>query len=150
MSQWVGLPENYLDYIGFVYIIENTHTDAKKQFYIGKKQLLKKTRLLANKSRKRSKIVWRDNGAESYYGSSKELLEDINRLGKEFFKRTVIECCTSKFHMSYAELMWQLEFNALLDPRCYNGIISCRLGKVPNNYKDIKRDKKDLNLHISF
>lgn len=146
MSTWIDFPENPQDYIGIVYLIQNLHPDATKTYYIGQKQLLKKTRLPANKSRKRPKIVWRDNGVEDYYGSSKELQEDVGRLGKGFFKRVVLECCTSKFQMSYAELKWQLEFDVLLDPKSYNGIINVRLGRVPTGYVDTERRRSNLTL----
>lgn len=146
MSTWINFPENPEDYLGIVYLIENTHPDAIKKYYIGKKQLLKKTRLPANKARKRPKVVWRDNGAESYYGSSKELLEDIERYGKEFFKRTVIECCKTKWHLTFAELSWQLECKALFDPRFYNGIVNCRIGRPNKDYIDIPRNRAEIGL----
>lgn len=138
---WLNFPENPEDYVGFIYLIKNTVED---RYYIGKKQLLKKTRLKANKSRKRDKIVWKDNDVEKYWGSSKELLADIERFGKENFTRQVIEPCKSKFHMSYAELKWQLAFNVLLDPKSYNGIINVRLGRVPKDYVDIERDPANV------
>lgn len=138
---WHNFPEDTTNYVGFIYMIVN-HADNK--YYIGKKQLLKKTRLKANKTRKRDKIVWKDNDVDKYWGSSKELLADIDRLGIENFSRIVIECCTSKFHMSYAELMWQLEYNVLLDSNAYNGIINVRLGKVPKGYVDIKRSRDNV------
>lgn len=134
---WENLPDNTEGYTGFIYIIKNI-TEGK--YYIGKKQLLKKTRLKANKTRKKDKIVWKDNDVDKYWGSSKELLADIERLGKENFSRKVIELCKSKFHMSYAELKWQLAFDVLMDPKSYNGIINIRLGRVPKDYVDIPRD----------
>jgi hypothetical protein len=134
---WENFPDTPEDYVGFIYIIKNI---PDNKYYIGKKQLLKKTRLKANKSRKRDKIVWKDNDVDKYWGSSKELLADIERLGIENFTRKVIEPCKSKFHMSYAELKWQLAFNVLLDPKSYNGIINVRLGRVPKDYVDIERN----------
>lgn len=134
---WENLPDNTEGYTGFIYIIKNL---AEGKYYIGKKQLLKKTRLKANKTRKKDKIVWKDNDVDKYWGSSKELLADIERLGKENFSRKVIELCKSKFHMSYAELKWQLAFDVLMDPNSYNGIINIRLGRVPKDYVDIPRD----------
>ncbi len=134
---WKNFPSDPENYIGFVYIVRNL---VDNKFYVGKKQLLKKTRLKKNKTRKKDKIVWKDNDVEAYWGSSKELLADIERLGLENFDRHVIECCKSKFHMTWAELQWQLAFNVLFDPNAYNGIINVRLGRVPKDYVDIKRD----------
>jgi hypothetical protein len=143
---WLNFPEEPEKYIGFIYIIENI---PEGKYYIGKKQLLKKTRLKANKTRKRDKVVWKDNDVEKYWGSSKELLADIERLGVENFTRKVIEPCTSKFHMSYAELKWQLAFDVLLDPKSYNGIINVRLGRVPKGYIDMVRDPDTIRKNES-
>ena len=154
MTTWINFPENPEDYVGFVYLIENIHPDVlnedasnhPKRFYIGKKQLLRKVKMPANGSRKRPKTVWKDNGAEDYYGSSRGLLEAIERYGKEYFTRTVIECCTSKFHMSYAEICWQIECNALMDPSFYNGVLNCRISKAPKGFVDIERKRINIGL----
>jgi hypothetical protein len=146
MSSWGNYPDNPEDYIGFIYIIENL---ISNRYYIGQKKLLKKTRLKPTKTRKRSKIVWKDNDVEEYFGSSRELLADVEKYGKDNFKKTIIELCTSKWHMSYAELCWQLEFNAIMDPNSYNGIINIRLNAPPKGYIDIKRRKSDLALTIT-
>lgn len=146
MNDWVNLPENTENYFGFVYIIKNNHPDSIKKYYIGCKQLLKKTRLKANKSRKRDKIVWRDNNVNKYWGSSKELLKDIEKYGIEFFTREVIEMCDSKFHMKYAELSWQLLSKCIFDDTSYNGIINVRLGAIPKNFVDKPRDPAILSL----
>lgn len=143
MSDWINFPENPEKYVGVIYLIENL---VDEKWYIGKKQLLKKTRLKANKSRKRDKIVWKDNDTLNYYGSSVELLRDVERLGKSNFRRTVIECCDSKWHMSFAELIWQLECKALTDPRSYNGIINVRLNSPPKSYIDIERKRNTIGL----
>lgn len=143
MSSWLNYPENPQDYIGFIYIIESL---TNNKYYIGQKKFLKKTRLKPTKTRKKTKIVWKDNDVEEYYGSSKELLKDIELLGRDQFKKTIIELCTSKWHMSYAELCWQLEFNAIMDPNSYNGIINIRLNAPPKNYIDIERKRESLNL----
>lgn len=153
MSQWIGLPDDIENVFGIVYLIRNNHPDLKNgnnqsspRYYIGCKQLLKKTRLKANKTRKRDKIVWRDNDVENYWGSSKELLADILKYGPDNFTKEVIEVCNSKFHMKYSELLWQLKCNALMDSRFYNGIINVRLGVVPKNFVDKERDPAILNL----
>lgn len=141
MSTWKNYPESIENYFGFVYFIRNNIT---KKYYVGKKQFLKKTRLKKNKTRKRDKIVWKDNDVEEYWGSSKDLLQDIEEYGKDNFTRIIIEFCTSKWHMTYAELKWQLEFNVLCDPLAYNGIINCRLRSFPKNYVDIERKKSQV------
>ena len=148
---WKNLPEDTSDYIGFVYLIRNNHPDVvndptKKRFYIGKKQLLKRVKRKPLKGKTRNRITFKDNDVDKYWGSSKELLSDIEKFGIEHFTREVIELCHSKFHMTYSELIWQIKCNALLDERYYNGILSCRIGVVPKGFVDIERDPATLNL----
>ena len=143
MSDWIGMPDNINDYFGVVYLIRNK---IDKRYYIGIKQLLKKTRLKANKSRKRDKIVWKDNNLEGYWGSSTELLKDIEKHGKENFTREVIELCNSKFHLKLAEIEWQMKCKVLFSQKFYNQMLNCRLGVVPKNYVDIERNPDILNL----
>jgi hypothetical protein len=146
MSDWINLPENISDYMGIIYLIRNNHPDITKKYYIGIKQILKRTILKKNKTRKRNKIVWKDNGLEDYWGSSVKLLEDIEKYGKEYFTREVIELCNSKFHMKYGEIEWQIKCKVLFDERFYNQIVNARLSKIPKNYVDIERNPDNLNL----
>lgn len=149
MQEWKNLPENYDDVFSFVYIIRNNHPDAVKKYYIGAKQCKKrvksKVKMKGDPTKKKTKIRYTDNGVQKYWGSSKELLADIEKFGIEHFEREVIELCNSKFHVSYAELHWQLLSNALFDDRFYNGIINVRL-VAPKNFVDIKRDIATLKL----
>lgn len=142
---WTGLPEDYSNIFGFVYIIKNNHPDSIKKYYIGCKQCLKRVKKKPLKGKTRNRIQYKDNDVEKYWGSSKELLLDIEKYGIEYFTREVIELCDSKFHMKYAELMWQLLSNALLDNRFYNGIINIRL-VAPKNFVDKSRSIDTLNL----
>lgn len=149
MSKWIGLPEDYSDIFGFVYIIKNNHPDVikekSKRYYIGCKQCLMRVKKKPLKGKTRNRIQFKDNGVSAYWGSSKELLADIEKYGIENFSREVIELCDSKFHMKYAELNWQLMTNALLDPTYYNGIINIRL-VGPKNFIDKPRSLDTLKL----
>ena len=143
---WIGLPEDYSNIVGFIYIIKNNHPDATKKYYIGKKQCLKRVKKKPLKGKTRNRIQYKDNDVEKYWGSSKELLADIEKYGIKYFTREVIELCNSKFHMTYAELSWQMLTNALMDDRFYNGILNVRIAIVPKNYVDIPRSLDTLNL----
>ena len=143
---WKNLPEETRDFVGFVYLIRNNHPDSKKKYYIGKKQLLKRVKRKPLKGKKRNRITYIDNNVQDYWGSSNNLLEDIEKYGIEYFSREVIEMCNSKFHMTLAELDWQIKCNALLDDRFYNGVLNVRISKIPKNYVDKERNPAILNL----
>lgn len=106
--------------VGFVYKI--THQDTGK-FYIGKKILRNNlTKKLTKKEteewskpgrvpKKRKEI--KESNWESYYGSSKPLLEELKLSGKDKFKREIIRVCYSKKELSYYEVYWQIEHRVL-------------------------------------
>lgn len=121
------------NYIGFVYIIHNI---TKDKFYIGKKNFFKiiKRKPLKNKKRGRSDKVFSD--WENYCGSSKELTEDIEN--GDVLNKTILKLCTSKASMTYYELKYQLEHDALFKDNYYNGIINVRLSKICS--KNIQKD----------
>ena len=107
---------------GFVYKITDTATG---KIYIGKKILFsnRKKRLtkkeLAEIEPKRGKkptfkrdiqeTNWKD-----YYGSSKPLLEEINKRGKLDFKREIIIFCNTKKQLTYWEIHHQCINKVLL------------------------------------
>lgn len=145
-SSWKNFPTDTEGVVGFVYLIRNNHPDSKKKYYIGQKKLLKKVKRKPLKGKTRNRISYVDNDVEKYWGSSKELLADIEKYGIEYFSKEVIEVCYSKFHMTYGELIWQIKCNALMDQRYYNGILSCRISRIPKDYIDIDRNIDTLNL----
>jgi hypothetical protein len=112
------------DVVGFVYLITNTTNDRQ---YIGKK-LAKFSRtkppLKGKKNRRRTKVEsdWRD-----YYGSSDELNEDIERIGKDSFKREILFYCYSKSELSYIEAREQFNYRVLESDKYYNGHIRVRV-----------------------
>jgi hypothetical protein len=147
---WKNLPENREDIHSFVYLIRNNHPEVandptKKRYYLGVKQVLKRVKRKPLKGKTRNRITFKDNDVDKYWGSSKELLSDIEKYGIEHFTREVIELCDSKFHSKYAELCWQIKCNALFDVRFYNGILNVRLCR-PKHFVDIERDPATLNL----
>jgi hypothetical protein len=121
------LPE---DCAGFVYIITNITNQRK---YIGKKlakfskttyRIVKLKNGTKKRKRIRSKI---DSDWQEYYGSSPELLRDVEQLGKENFTREILYYCKSKAECSYVEAREQFSRRVLESTDYYNGIINCRI-----------------------
>ena len=75
-----------------------------------------------NKRRYKVDSDWRD-----YYGSSDELTIDVNKLGKENFKREVLFFCNSKAELSYVEAREQFARKVLESDDYYNGHIRVRV-----------------------
>lgn len=124
------LEEYPSDKYGFIYLI----IGPENKIYVGKKAFLHKTKAKMSKKdkqvvgneRKRVKVGTKDSGWKNYYGSSKELLADISKLGKDKFERYVLDFADNKADLSLKEIEYQVKYNVL---RCnsYNGWIG---GKV--------------------
>jgi hypothetical protein len=117
-----NLFEDIADYVGFVYLITNLQNGRK---YIGKKNFyFSKTRTVKGK-KKRTKV---ESDWKEYFGSNKELLEDVEKLGKENFKREILKLCKSKGEFGYYEAKYQFQFEVLEHPDLwYNSWIMCRV-----------------------
>jgi hypothetical protein len=122
------------DYFGFVYKITNL-TNSK--FYIGKKYFyhtsnvkLGKKELAAlpvTRGRKSTtKQVIKESDWRSYWGSSKELQQDVKELGTEMFECIILKLCKDKKELTYYELHYQCINECLLNYNSYNDNI---LGK---------------------
>jgi len=131
--EWENTPENIEDYQGFVYLI----TGPDGRMYVGKKFFwnIKTLPPLKGKKNKRHKLV--ESDWKEYYGSNKALLKDVEKLGKENFRREILIWCETKWDCAYQEAKLQFDLDVLFDDRYYNGIINCRL-KAMKNKKVIK------------
>ena len=108
-------------YVGFVYNITNL-TNNKQ--YIGKK-LLRKTKTKQVKGKKKRSLV--ESDWKAYYGSNKELQEDVIQMGTSNFKREILYLCKSKAECSYIEAREQFSRKVLESDEYYNGHIQVRV-----------------------
>jgi uncharacterized protein YnzC (UPF0291/DUF896 family) len=126
LDEMVDLEDMY----GFVYKITNKQTGkfyiGKKSFYHNKKKKLTKKELAEQTGRGRkseSKIEKIDSGWQNYWGSSKELLDDIKLSGKENFERIIIDFCETKKQLTYAEIYHQMLYRVLFVDSYNNNIL---------------------------
>ena len=105
------LPE---ECVGFVYLITNTKTG---RMYVGKKLAKFKRSRPPLKGRKNKRRHTVESDWQDYYGSSDLLTEDVNKLGKEKFKREILYFCRSKGECNYLEAKEQFARGVLLYDR---------------------------------
>ena len=134
-NEITNMPE---DVVGFVYLITNT---TNGRMYIGKKlakfsKSRKPLKGRVNKRRYKIESDWKD-----YYGSSDALHEDINKLGKDKFKREILYYCKSKAELSYVEAREQFARKVLESEDYYNGHIRVRI-----HGSGIMREKKSKGI----
>ena len=113
------------DFYGFVYRITNL---VNGHDYVGRKYFFTVRKLKPLMGFKRKRKVTKETDWQEYWGSSKRLLEDIEKLGKENFKREIICLCESRGDTNYMEAKIQFDEEVLLNPENYNGIIAIKLG----------------------
>lgn len=126
MAQWTyqDKPVSEADvknYVGFVYLITNIFSNRK---YIGKK-LFKFTRTKKVKGKKKRTKVKSD--WETYFGSNKELLADVTKLGEDSFRREILHLCSSKGMCNYLEAKEQMLSGALESDDYYNDWIMVKV-----------------------
>jgi len=97
---------------GFVYLITNLENGKK---YIGKKTFWERRKDKKTGRRKKKESSWRD-----YFGSCDELIEDVERLGKDKFRREILYLCPHKKSMSFYETMEQFKRDVILREDYYN------------------------------
>lgn len=132
MSAWIYRgkeinPEVLDNNKAFVYVITN---EKNKKRYFGKKKLQfhrsKKIPGRKNRIRFVKESDWRD-----YWGSNKQLHEDLDKYGKENFTREILRICKTLGEASYYEAKLQFEHNVLLHPdKFYNTFIGCRINRM--------------------
>lgn len=105
--------------VGFVYKITNK---TNNRMYIGKKGFWKIRKYKTKPKRRKINSGW-----EKYFGSSKELLKDIEEIGEDKFTREILFLCLSKGDMAYLEAKEQFDRKVLLKQEYYNNFIGCRI-----------------------
>ena len=100
------------DYFGFVYLIANLTNQRK---YLGRKYFWSFRTPKGKKRKVKSESDWK-----KYYGSCPELKEDIDRIGKDNFSRTILSLHKTKGKTNYEETR-QLFTNGVLTEALEDG-----------------------------
>ena len=118
------LSENIDDNFGFVYLITNIQSGKR---YIGRKYFWQFRTPKGKKRKVKSESDWK-----KYYGSCPELKEDIERLGRQNFSRTILSLHKTPGKTNYEETRQLFTNNVLTEsldngvPRYYNSNILSR------------------------
>ena len=109
---------------GFVYCITNLSNGRR---YIGKKLFTKSGRKQTKGKIKKVRVTsdWLD-----YYGSNKELQEDVVKNGADKFHREILHLCATRSECSYRETQEIFKRGALLTENYYNSWVTCKIHKA--------------------
>lgn len=105
--------------------IDKGHKDKAKAY---KKKLREKYKGLTA-----IRVSYRESDWRDYWGSCKELHNDIEKYGKTQFTRTILECYKTKAECNYYEIKEQISRDVLgmedsrNNHKYYNGVINIRL-----------------------
>jgi len=121
-QNWIHIdPVHPEDWFGFVYVIKNKVTGriyiGKKVFWNNLKKKLTKTEIQEQTGPGRKpthKIITKESNWMMYWGSNKELLQDVKELGVENFERRILKLCKSKKELTYYELHYQCKEEVLI------------------------------------
>ena len=92
------------DYFGFVYIIKNKNNN---KIYVGKKVFWN------NVKTKLTKITQKESNWKLYWGSSKDLTEDLKTQGTSNFEKKILKLCKTKKEMTFFEMYYQCKYDVL-------------------------------------
>lgn len=138
---------------GFVYLIEKIEPDPNEKFrYIGRKYLsrskttskrvlLKSGKKVTKKKKSRVESDW-----QTYTGSNKELNEQIERLGKDKFKFTILSFAQTKGQCNFLEVFFQMRANVLGDDSYFNDAIGSGQFRGVKFDDEFKKVLKEIQL----
>ena len=120
-KQFTSLEDFPEDSFGFIYKITNIVTG---KFYIGKKSLYHNVKKkltkkeLAEQSgpgrKATTKKVQKESDWATYWGSNKEILEEIKSKGNLAFTREILKLVNTKKELTYWEVAFQCQYDVLL------------------------------------
>ena len=113
------------DFYGFVYNITNL---TNQRQYIGRKYFWSHRKPPGKKRRVKKESDWK-----KYYGSCPELKEDIERMGRQNFSRTILSVHKTSGKTNFEETR-QLFVNGVLTETLDSGVPRYYNGNILNRY----------------
>jgi len=122
--EWIGIPVNLDDYVGFVYRIVEIDTGME---YIGIKRVWRTIKYPPLKGKKNKRHIKKETKWRTYNSSNPILMEKIP-LNPENYEKHVIKLCTSVTDMKAYETYTQLQyyFSGNWD-KLYNEVVNLRV-----------------------
>jgi len=112
-------------FTAFVYRIISLDTG---KHYIGKKRFRRKVSKPPLKGYKRKRVSYTTSDYADYFGSNDTLKADVEKYGKDRFKREILKLCNTLGQSSYWEAYHQLTEHVLLHPdKYYNNFVGCKI-----------------------
>ena len=111
------------DHFGFVYLITHVRTGRK---YIGKKFFSKAGYKQVKCKRKK---IRKNSDWLTYWGSNKELQEEVKLNGEDQYTREILHLCKTRSECSYWETWEIFVRHALMNDGYYNAWVSCKIRK---------------------
>ena len=124
----------------FVYLITNLLNHKK---YVGKKLAKFKTTKKPLKGKKNKRRGTKESDWKTYWGSSAQLIDDVEKLGEHRFTREILYYCPNRGTASYLEAQEQFERKVLETDEYYNGIINVRIGSSNILRESLKKYSKN-------
>ena len=115
--------ENIEDHVGFIYLIENLSNNKK---YVGKKLFTSSRTKMVKKKKKKVRV---ESDWKKYYGSNIELIADVDAIGPQNFRRTILRLCKTKGECNYFEAKEQFALDVLRREDYYNTWIMVKVHK---------------------
>jgi hypothetical protein len=109
--------------LGYVYLITNNTNNRQ---YVGKKFFTKAAYKTVKGKRKK---IRKSSDWLEYWGSNKNLIEDVKNLGEENFDREILHLCKTRSECSYLELREQIDRRVLESAEFYNDWIAVKVRK---------------------
>lgn len=125
-------------YAGFVYLIKSKVTDKK---YIGRKYFHSIRKVKGKSRRQRKESDWK-----TYYGSNKELQEEVNKNDIYLYERIILSLHTTKGDVNYEEVKQQFLNNVLEDDSYYNDNINGKWYRKPDHILKGRKLNEDIRL----